>query len=102
METKKRFKYNVINKKGEEEPWTGVFNSFEESQSWYNKHGINFINQGHNIVLRKVFTYTFYERWLKRWREIKATFKKGQLNYIRCNYIIGSLNQELKLLKDED
>ena len=39
MKTQK-FKYNVINKLGKEEPWSGVFDNAQKADEWYEKHGI--------------------------------------------------------------
>lgn len=35
----KRYKYNVINKNGIEEDFTGKFDTKEEAEKWYNKYG---------------------------------------------------------------
>jgi hypothetical protein len=37
MDTKK-FKFNVINKKGQLEAWSGIFESEAEADEWYLKH----------------------------------------------------------------
>lgn len=46
-----KYRYNVINKKGEEEPWTGTFKSSEEAQKWYKLHGKFHEDRGHELKL---------------------------------------------------
>jgi len=47
----KKYKYNVINKNGEQEPWTGVFDSKELADEWFEKHGTFHQARGHKLVL---------------------------------------------------
>lgn len=49
--TPEKYKYNVINKDGLEESWTGIFANFELSEKWYNNHGKWFESRGYNLVL---------------------------------------------------
>ena len=47
---KPKYKYNVINHLGKEEPWTGLFKSLPLCETWYNKYGKEFEKQGHKLV----------------------------------------------------
>lgn len=46
-----RCKYNVLNKKGILEPWTGSFNDDKEAQKWHDKYGVIHEAKGHHLVL---------------------------------------------------
>lgn len=52
MESQK-YKYNVINSLGKEEQWSGIFESKEEAELWYKKHGKFHEERGHELVLVK-------------------------------------------------
>jgi hypothetical protein len=49
-----KYKYNVINKFGLEEPWSGVFENIEMADRWYEKHGKFHEKRGHKLVRRIV------------------------------------------------
>lgn len=95
-----KYKYNVINKRGVEEEWTGMFDTYEDTVRWYNVHGVYFVNRGHNLVLKKVFPDTFYQRWVKRIKQIKKVIQNEDL-IKRCDKILNDLKIELKTLKQE-
>lgn len=46
-----KYKYNVINAKGNREDWTGLFQSIEEAKAWYAKYGKKHEAMGHKLVL---------------------------------------------------
>jgi len=48
--TKKRYKFNIINNKGELEPWTGSFKTSEEAEKWFEKHGKFHEDRNHRLV----------------------------------------------------
>ena len=47
-----KYKYNVINKSGKEEPWTGVFKNLQKSDEWYQEHGKFHEQRGHKLIRR--------------------------------------------------
>lgn len=49
-----RYKYNVINRNGQEEPWTGVFESKELADKWYEKYGKEQVASGRKLVRHQV------------------------------------------------
>ncbi len=49
-----KYRYNVINKNGVEEPWSGVFDTELEASNWYNKYGEFHESRGHTLVLSTV------------------------------------------------
>ena len=49
-----KYRYNVINKNGVEEPWSGIFDTMELSDAWYQKHGKFHEDRGHTLVLAEV------------------------------------------------
>ena len=57
-----KFKYDCINPKGNREPWSGTFNSFELAQRWYLKHGRRFEARGVRLVLVKVYGSTHLKK----------------------------------------
>lgn len=50
----KKYKYNVVNKYGRQEAWTGVFNSKKLADEWFLKHGIHHQARGYKLVLVKL------------------------------------------------
>ena len=46
----KGFKYNVINKNGNQEPWTGIFKNSKLADAWYEKHGKIHEQEGHKLI----------------------------------------------------
>jgi hypothetical protein len=48
-----KYKFNVINRFGAQEPWSGVFKSKEDADKWYNKHGREHERRGHKLILVK-------------------------------------------------
>ena len=42
-----RIRYNVINKLGKEEPWSGIFDNAQKADEWYEKHGKFHEQSGH-------------------------------------------------------
>ena len=46
----KGFKYNVINKNGKQEPWTGGFKNSKLADEWYEKHGKFHEQEGHKLI----------------------------------------------------
>ena len=55
MENQK-FKYNVINKLGKEEPWSGVFDNAQKADERYEKYGKFHEQRGHKLVRRACFS----------------------------------------------
>lgn len=49
-----RHKYNVINRKREEEPWTGIFDNLELTEKWYAKYGQWHEERGHKLILVEI------------------------------------------------
>ena len=45
-----RIRYNVINKLGKEEPWSGIFDNAQKADEWYEKHGKYHEQRGHKLV----------------------------------------------------
>jgi hypothetical protein len=45
-----KFKYNVINKFGKEEPWSGIFSNAKKADEWYEKHGKWHEQRGHKLI----------------------------------------------------
>jgi hypothetical protein len=45
-----KFKYNLINAKGEQEPFSGVFKDEAEADRWYEKHGRKWESEGRTLV----------------------------------------------------
>ena len=54
METKLRYKYNVIEKNGREGPWSGIFKTKEDRDNWYNKYGKEFEANGFVLVFKTI------------------------------------------------
>jgi hypothetical protein len=55
-EDKTRIRYNVINSKtGNEEHWTGIFQSKSLSDEWYNKWGKYWESKGKQLIERVVY-----------------------------------------------
>lgn len=50
METTIRYKYCLVNKQGNHEAWTGIFNTVEEADAWYEKYGKKHEAEGRNLV----------------------------------------------------
>lgn len=62
----KKYKFNVINEHGHEEPFTGIFydddldkscpkDSYTKALEWYSNHGLFHISQGRQLVFRECF-----------------------------------------------
>ena len=43
-------KYKVINRKGKEEDWTGLFGTKDEADRWYEKYGKKHEAEGHKLI----------------------------------------------------
>lgn len=41
----KRWRYDIITEKGEQQSWTGSFKTLEKCEKWYNIHGKWWINE---------------------------------------------------------
>lgn len=50
----KKYKFNLINKKGMQEPWTGIFDTKKEADEWFEKYGEFHKMRGHNLIRVKV------------------------------------------------
>jgi hypothetical protein len=48
-----KYRYNVINKHGNQEAWSGVFESLAAAEKWYERHGSFHEANGHKLVLVK-------------------------------------------------
>lgn len=55
------FRFNVINKNGREEPWTGIFKNEDACDHWYERYGKFHEERGHRMVKRKGPGYTYEE-----------------------------------------
>jgi hypothetical protein len=44
-------KYCTINKKGEPEAWSGMFNDTKEALQWHRRYGVIAEAKGHKLVL---------------------------------------------------
>jgi hypothetical protein len=51
FKVKKNFRYNVINRLGIPEPFTGTFKNRESATKWYKVHGIFFEKLGYVLKL---------------------------------------------------
>lgn len=49
-----KFKFNVLNKAGEEEAWSGIFETAKDARIWFLNHGKFHKNRGHRLVLKKL------------------------------------------------
>jgi hypothetical protein len=47
----KKWKFNIITKYGDEEPFTGLFKNRDEADKWYAKHGAFHRSQGRKLIL---------------------------------------------------
>ena len=50
MEPIKRWKFNLINKSGKQESWTGSFKTEELADKWYNNYGIQWEKEGKDLI----------------------------------------------------
>ena len=46
----KRYKYNIVNSRGFQESWTGVFKTAELCDAWYNNHGKQWEREGRELI----------------------------------------------------
>ncbi len=53
-----KYKYNIINSLGREEPWTGVFKTIESCKQWYEKYGKEFEKEGRKLILIEMLPKT--------------------------------------------
>lgn len=55
------FKFNVLNKDGDYEPWTGPFKDKSKAMIWFNKHGKFHTDRGFKLGLfrKRILLKTF-------------------------------------------
>jgi hypothetical protein len=59
MTESKKYKFNIINKDGREEPYTGIFRTenglsgYERAVNWYTKFGVELEREGKVLVFRE-------------------------------------------------
>lgn len=53
--TEQKYKYNTINKKGKQEPWTGIFPNEKLANKWYKEVGKKQEAAGRVLVKRKAY-----------------------------------------------
>lgn len=51
-----KYRYDVINDQGYVEQYTGIFDTKDQADNWFNKYGKQIINEGRNIFLVKCKT----------------------------------------------
>jgi hypothetical protein len=49
-----RYRYNVRNKNGVQEIYTGTFKGIIEAQEWYERYGTYFVSLGRELLLIKL------------------------------------------------
>jgi len=45
-----KYRYDILNKRGEQEPWSGVFDTLEDALKWFAAFGDFHINRGHELI----------------------------------------------------
>jgi hypothetical protein len=51
-----KYRYDVINKQGYAEQYTGIFDTKELAENWFRKYGKGILSEGRNIFLVKCKT----------------------------------------------
>jgi hypothetical protein len=49
-----KYKFNCINKKGEQEAWSGTFDTEDIAKEWYEIHGVYHEGRGHKLIMVEV------------------------------------------------
>ena len=83
---KTRYKYNVLNSKNIEEEWSGVFQTLEETEKWYKKHGTFHEKNGHKLIRKEIITTV-----PKLVAKIKNIFMEEECSNEDINIIIHKL-----------